>query len=205
MIPELYDQYFIQKQDERRHLFQLVAEQFQVKSGIYPGSFVHITPAFYIPEMAFIDSDRRINKFFQDDATMAYIEENKEYDGPAKVSWSQSDYTSATGIQEGHFDIMFSFYAGFISQDCKKYLKHQGILMANNSHGDASLALADTDYEALGVVLRNGDRFRIKSEGFQDFITKKDKSEIDVAKVTKRMVGERFSKSAFAIIFRKIN
>ena len=134
---------------------------------------------------------------------MAYIEEYKEYEGPAKVAWCQSDYASAMGLPENHYEIMFSFYAGFISQDCKKYLKHRGILLANNSHGDASLALADMDYEALGVVLRNGDRFRIKCESFQEYLTKKDQSEIDVAKVTKRMVGEKFAKSAYAYLFRK--
>ena len=204
MTPRLYQQYFIDKQDERRGLFQLVTDKFKIKSGIYPGSFVHITPAFYIPEMAFVDSDRRINRFFRDEITFKYIEENKTYDGPPNIYWNQLDYSSINDLQENYYEIMFSFYAGFISQACKKYLVLGGILIANNSHGDATMAIADPDYKVIGVVTRNLDRFNIRTEKIEEYITKKDGSEIDVEKVQKRMIGEKFSNNAYAYVFRKI-
>ena len=204
MAPALYDRYFIQKQDERRGLFELVAQRFEAQSGIYPGSFVHITPAFYIPEMAFLDSDSRMDKFFGNAQTMAYIEEQKEYTDPPNVVWKRADYASAQGLAEHHYDVMFSFYAGFISRDCKKYLRSGGILIANNSHGDASIALVDPDYEVIGIILRSGDRFRLKTEALTDYITKKDGTEIDREKVRSRMVGERFARPAYAYVFRKV-
>jgi hypothetical protein len=203
MIPKLYEQYFIDKQDERRQLFSLARDRFSATRGIYPGSFVHITPSFYIPEMAYIDSDRRIDRFFSDEGTVAYIEEQKDYADSPSLRWAQADYASAVGIPETHYQIMFSFYAGFISRECKKFLSSGGILIANNSHGDASLALTDPDYRPIGVILRNGDRFGIQTEQLSGYLTKKDGTPIDPEKVRKRMVGEKFIKSAYAYVFEK--
>lgn len=205
MIPELYNRYFVLKHDERHGLFELVANRFTARSGIYPGSFVHITPAFYIPEMAFIDNDRRMGAFFRNEHTMRYIEAHAVYDEEPNVCFMQADYTAIDGIREDHYDLMFSFYAGFISQHCKRYLRTGGTLIANNSHGDASLAIADPDYELTGVVLRNGESFRLKTDTFSEYATKKDGSDIDVQKVRSRMVGEGFLKSGYAYIFKRIS
>ena len=203
MIPKLYKKYFIDKQDERRELFRILTKQFKVQSGIYPGSFVHITPAFYIPQMAFIDSDRRINIFFQDEETKQYIIENKIYEKIPEIFWAQADYTTITGLQENYYDMMFSFYAGFISQSCKNFLRPGGILIANNSHGDASLAIADSDYKLVGVILRNGDRYRMKVDNIDEYTKKKDDSPIDIEKVKHRMIGEKFVKYAYTYVFEK--
>ena len=100
------------------------------------------------------------------------------------------------------FDMMFSFYAGFISQSCKKYLKQDGILVCNNSHGDASIAFTDPDYFLTAVVKRSGERFRISSDSLDAYFHKKDKSPIDTEKVLRRMTGENFTKKAYAYIFR---
>ncbi|MFX0037200.1 MAG: hypothetical protein ACFE9I_16330 [Candidatus Hermodarchaeota archaeon] len=40
-------------------------------------------------------------------------------------------------------------YAGFVSQSCKEYLKVGGILLTNNSHGNASMAYIDDDYQFI--------------------------------------------------------
>ena len=40
---------------------------------------------------------------------------------------------------EGRVDVLLSQYAGFISEPCKGYLRAGGVLVANNSHGDARL------------------------------------------------------------------
>ncbi len=38
-------------------------------------------------------------------------------------------------------DLIISQYAGFVGQETKRYLKEGGILLCNDSHGDATLAL----------------------------------------------------------------
>ena len=199
----LYRQYYMDKGDERHGLFRSLSEEFDLSSGIYPGSFVHITPSLYIPEMAYIDSDRRIGKFFEDAETAAYIQEHRTYADPPRILWQQTDYGTISALPEDHYAILFSFYAGFISQICKRYLRRHGLLLANNSHGDASLAIVDPDYELVGVVLRRGDDFRIKTHTLEPYISKKDGSAIDTEKVRERMIGERFSTPAYAYLFRK--
>ena len=81
---------------------------------------------------------------------------------PAVLYILHPDYSGKLQINENSFDIMFSFYAGFISQACKKYLRDDGILVCNNSHGDASIAYTDGDYSLISVVKRNGDSFSYK-------------------------------------------
>ena len=129
---------------------------------------------------------------------------SKKYDHSTEITWRQADYAKDNDIKENCFDAMFSFYAGFISQECKRHLRSGGILVANNSHGDASMAIADPDYISLGAIIRNGDRFRIKTEHIEDYYLKKDKSPIDTRKVKEKMIGEKFSKYAYAYIFRKV-
>lgn len=202
-VPQLYEKYFIDKTDERRNMFQQLNDIFKPDSGMYPGSFVHIAPSFYIPDMTYVDSDSRLNKFFADKTVMEFINKQKIYREEPKISWFQEDFSEQLPIEENRFDILFSFYAGFISQHCKKYLKKNGVLVCNNSHGDASIAYGDHDYSFMGVILRNGNDFRIVTDGLEHYFQKKDGSNIDTDKVLKRMIGEKFSKTGYAYIFRK--
>jgi hypothetical protein len=201
-IPALYKKYFVDKGDERRMLFEKVASLYKPVKGIYPGCFVQITPSFYIPDMTYIDADKRINKFFNDAALSAYIEANKTYSESAAVTGFQSDYSADLPLENGSYDIMFSFYAGFISQICKKYLKPGAIVVCNNSHGDSSLASADPDYRLIAVIQRNGSKFTISDKNLDSYFHKKDGSPVDKEKVLQRMIGEKFTKTAFAYVFR---
>ncbi len=201
-IPKLYHRYFVEKQDERRQLFEVVADRYHPQKGIYPGSFVHITPSLFISEMTYIDSDRRLSAFFEDSKVREFIAENKVYPQDPVIDWYQSDYSEKLPVQKGIFDVMFSFYAGFISQICKGYLKEGGIIVCNNSHGDSSLASVDKDYQLVAVIRRNIDNFTISKENLDTYLIKKDGTPIDREKVIKRMVGENFTKKAFAYIFR---
>ena len=204
-IPQLYQQYFIDKHDERKMLFKKITELYQAQKGIYPGSFVHITPSFYIQDMTYIDSDKRISSFFENEKVLHFIEKNKQYNGRPSLHWYQADFSTELAIDKHSCDVMFSFYAGFISQSCKQYLKNDGILICNNSHGDASLAFVDGDYELLGVIKRNGARFSITDKDLHTYFKKKDGSSIDKNKIRKRMVGENFTKKGYAYIFKLCN
>ncbi|MDC7225936.1 MAG: hypothetical protein PQJ61_04130 [Spirochaetales bacterium] len=201
-IPKLYKQYFIDKSDERKELFKKINDLYKPQNCIYPGSFVHISPSFYIRKMTYIDADKRISSFFNNEAVLDYIKLNKIYDGPPSINAFQADYTSNLPINESAFDIMFSFYAGFISQSCKKYLKDMGLLVCNNSHGDASIAYTDQDYELIAVVKRYGDKFNITDKDLDDYFIKKDGTAIDIEKVLNEMRGENFIKKGYAYIFK---
>lgn len=201
--PKLYKKYFIDKGDERRELFEKLKAQFEIHRAVYPGSFVHITPSFYIEEMMYIDSDRRVHQFFHSKSTREYIEANREYDGSVLFTGLQADFSEELDIPSGYYGALFSFYSGFVSQACKKYLKGKGILIANNSHGDSSIAFTDPDYELIGMIHRKGSRFSITDKDLDQYFRKRDGSHIDVEKVLSTMTGERFTRPAYAYIFRK--
>lgn len=50
------------------------------------------------------------------------------------------------------YDLLISQYAGFVSKYCKAYLKRDGILIVNDSHGDASMAYLDSEFSLISVV-----------------------------------------------------
>jgi len=201
-IPKLYKKYFIDKNDERKKLFENIKDLYKPEKGIYPGSFVHISPSFYIREMTYIDSDKRISKFFKDEDVLNFIKLNKIYYENPTIKALQADFSSDLPIDEYSFDILFSFFAGFISQSCKKYLKNQGILVCNNSHGDASIAYTDGEYELIAVIKRNGNNFSITDKDLDGYFIKKDGTSIDIEKVQKKMVGENFTKKGYAYVFK---
>jgi len=86
-ILSLYKKYFIDKSDERAMMFQIIESSYHPVKGIYPGSFVHITPSFFIKNMTYIDSDKRFSKFFSGKKVFKYIEENKKYEEIPEIKW----------------------------------------------------------------------------------------------------------------------
>lgn len=202
--PKLYKKYFVDKEDERLGLFRLLAERFKIESGLYPGSFVHITPSFVIPHMVYVDMDKRCAPFFKKEETMEFIAKKKEYEKPASFTFYKADFTGGFQPEWGTFDILISLYAGFISQYCCENLKKGGILLVNNSHGDAPLAYIDDRYELTGVIRRDGDRFSYSDRELETyFIPKGSKTALDKTTIEKTMRGPAYTKSAYAYVFKK--
>ena len=55
-------------------------------------------------------------------------------------------------MDDGSVELVISQYAGFVSENCKRYLPRGGYLIANNSHGDAGLASCDREFKFVAVV-----------------------------------------------------
>ena len=202
-IPKLYKQYYIDKNDERLALFKLIKENYQIEKGIYPGCFVHITPSFVINNMTYVDSDKRILKFFRDPITQKYIEEKKEYNTKPTIEFYQQAYSAMENTKLGNFDLLLSFYAGFISKYFKNHLKRGGILLANNSHGDASVAYLDNDYKFISAIKRNGNNFKLITENLDQYFKKKNGGPIDQNKIMEKMTGEKYILSPYAYVFKR--
>jgi hypothetical protein len=202
--PRLYKKYFVDKGDERLGLFRLLAEKFSISSGLYPGSFTHITPSLVIPDMVYVDLDKRCKSFFGSDTTRAFVEANKEYARSASYRFHQADFQKGFPESEESFDILISFYAGFISKYCGKYLRTGGILLANNSHGDAPLAYAAQEFAFLGAVTRNGNRFSYTEDELHTYFIRAGGKSLDTAAIEKTMRGPAYVRKAYAYIFKKL-
>ena len=172
----LYEKYHISRSDERLQLFEILRAELGVESGLYPGCFVHVTPSFVIPRMVYVDSDARARRFFDDESAGTIVQKRKSYIQSARIEFVQQDYAKPLPIEEGRIDLLISQYAGFVSESCARYLKPDGYLVANNSHGDAGLAHSDSRFELIAVINRRGETFSLKTGNLDQYFIAKSQS-----------------------------
>jgi len=202
---ELYNKYFGDTGFERLHLFEVLRDTYSLKSAIYPGSFVHITPAFVFPKTAFIDNDRRVEKFFNDAEVAAMVSKRKQYEQQPEIFASQQGYEDDLPLEDESYDLLISQYAGFVSQAGKLYLKIGGVLVANNSHSDAAMAHIDPDYELIAVASHTDDVWRISNKDLSEYFLPKKGAHPTKAEMQESMKGIGYTKTAVNYIFRRVS
>ncbi len=202
---QLYNKFFVEKNAERVDLFRKMKAKYNLESAIYPGSFVHIAPSLVFRQTAYIDSDRRVSSFFNDPEVVNFVESKKDYQEKSVIQAFQQDYSKKLPIDVGMFDLMISQYAGFVSQECKQYLKVGGILLANNSHGDSGLAFLDSEYELIAVTDQSDDNWTIKEAGLGEYFVPSKGQHPSASSILKTMKGVGYKKTAANYIFRKIS
>ena len=139
------------KVGDRTKLYQMIAEHFQVKRALYPGSHIDVSPSLVIPHVIYIDNYKGAIKFFKHREEICdYLEQNKTYQEPLSLDFYGENYYDEFDLEP--VDLIISQYAGFVGQATRQYLKKGGILLSNDSHGDATLAYHDKEYEFIGVV-----------------------------------------------------
>lgn len=203
-IIDLYTEYIL-KTGDRFGAINIVTKKYSIEKAIYPGSYVHITPSLIIPEVLYVDTDKKAKKFFSSiDVIKQYIKINKKHSKETTIAYQGMDFNKHIECEDNYFDLMISLYAGFISQACKRYLKREGMLLANDSHGDATLAYVDEDYEFVGIVVyRNGKYIVDCTKNDRYFKMKKNKP-IDMDRVYEKMAGPKYAYQTEYYLFRKI-
>lgn len=203
-ILDLYNKYFVKRQFERLELFQLIAAEFDVQRVLYAGSFVHVTPSFVFPFVVYVDNDKQANKFFKTPDLQEFIDERKIYAQDASFKFYFADYRDGIDEKEESFDLLISQYAGFVGQYCKPFLKKGGLLLANNSHGDAGVAAIDKEYQLVAVFsLRNG-KYKIKKTDLDSYFVPKSSIQLTKEYLMQLQKGIGYTKSSGAYLFRKI-
>ena len=184
---------------DRTMLYRSVVQKFNVKTALYPGSHIDIMPSFVIPNVTYIDNFKGTIKFFEDmDIIISFIEKNRAYESAPKITFFSGDYRNAYDIEP--VDLLISQFAGFVGQEAAQYLKKQGILLCNDSHGDATLAYCDEDYEFIGIV--NSSNV-IETENLDRYFQFARKRPIDIVKVRETMKGPNYKEKEANYLFRK--
>lgn len=199
-----YNEHFVAKDFERLDLFQLLREKYGVKTSIYPGSFVHVTPSFVFPVTTYIETDQRAKQFFEHPGLKAFVKVRKTYAEDAEIRFYAQDYRELIKDEEESYNLLISQYAGFVSKYCKRYLKIGGILLANNSHGDAGLAAIDDDYQLIGAVLKSNARHRVSEKNLSKYFVPKKDLEISAATLERIQKGIGYTKTASSYLFRRV-
>lgn len=199
----LYHESFEKNNFERTGLFERLRESHQIRSALYMGSFVHITPAFVFPVTAFVDSDRRMKRFFESQEVRDLIDERRRYAEEPVVTCFQQDYRSDLPFEEESFDLLISQYGGFVSQAGKKFLKRGGVLLANNSHGDAGRAHPDDDYAFVSVAKESRGKWRLDASSLDGYFIPKKGHHPTVEQLESAMKGVGYTKTAPNYIFER--
>jgi len=156
------------------------------------------------PHVVYVDSDKQAAKFFKDSAILEFIDNNKQYPEQARIAYHQSDFSKDFSEREESFDLLISQYSGFVSQACKKYLKAGGLLVANNSHGDASMASIDKDYELIAVYRLYQERCSFSSTNLNGYFVPKRETAITKDFIFKKQRGIAYTKSPSGYLFKKV-
>lgn len=192
---------------DRIRLFAAVA--MLVPSGaqvLYPGSYVDIGPSVLFDDVTYVDQDRRAERFFLDEPGVRELVATKREDlglaGPFRFRFVRADYREKLPLPERSIGLLISLYAGFISEHCSRYLAVGGLLLANNSHGDASMASLDPALSLAAVVKSAGGGYRIGDRNLESYLVPKQ-TPPTCDELRRKQRGVAYTKSPYAYVFRK--
>jgi hypothetical protein len=190
---------------DRRRLFTAVVDAVAAESALYPGCFVDIAPSFVLPEVVYVDTDKRAATFFDDEEGVRELIERNEGDVAAAITFLHADYTEPLALPKAaSFDLLISLYAGFVSEHCTNRLKVGGTLLVNPSHGDAAMASIDERYVLAGVVTSRNGEYRVERTNLDGYLWPKKPVEVTVELLHELGRGIGYTKSPFAYLFERI-
>ena len=201
---KLYNHYYIDRKFERLNLFRQLREQYDGTRVLYPGSFVHVTPSFVYPEVVYVDKDEEAQQFFAYPANYDFVTKRKHYPEPASITFHAVDYQTGIDEPDQSFDLLISWFAGFVSLYCKRYLKVGGLLVVNDSYGDGTMASLDKDFQLIAIGNQTEGKYTLSDMYLDTYFVAKANTEITQEWVMKHLRGFKFRRMADVYLFRRI-
>lgn len=204
-VPRFYAEYDRHPGDRTR-LFGAISDLVpRAARVLYPGSYVDIGPSAWFDTVTYVDTDKRAARFFsQADAVHRLVADMRDAtdrtDSRIAVTFHHLDYREPLPVAEGSIDLLVSLYAGFISESCTRYVRSGGLLLANDSHGDASMASLDPRYRLVGVVQSRGGGYQTDKDDLDAFLVPK-RGRPTVGLLHRTMRGTAYTETPYAYIF----
>ncbi|WP_062526401.1 hypothetical protein [Demequina rhizosphaerae] len=187
---------------DRSSLFGAVRDAWHPTSALYPGSYLDLSPSTAIPAVTYVDTDRRAARYFADTALVeAELRGRGDAGAAAEVVFLALDYTAPLPLAEAHFDMLVSLYAGPVWEHCRQYLAPGGRLLANASHGDASLAALDPSLRLVAAVHHRDGRYHLDTADLDRYLVPKKRADAVAERIRRAGRGIAYTKSAFAYVF----
>jgi len=188
---------------DRSELFTALVAAWPIRRALYPGSYLDLSPSVAIPSVTYVDTDRRAAKYFgRRDLVHADWQGHGGTGALPEIEFIAADYTKPLPLPPAHFDLLISLYAGPVWQHCGAHLQPGGLLLANASHGDASLAALDPDLQLVAAVLHRDSRYRLDDGDLDRYLVPKNPRAADPALIRRQGRGIAYTKPAFAYVFR---
>ncbi|NJN15456.1 MAG: hypothetical protein HC822_03765 [Oscillochloris sp.] len=200
----IYQKYYGDPRHDRRSLFRVLAAHTAISTALYPGSFVHIVPSFFFPTTVYVDTDKHARRFFADPDLIAFIQVRKEYAHDPTVRFHAVSYLHPLPEPDQGADVLISQFAGFVSQHCRRYLRIGGFLVANDSHGDASMAALDPSYTLLGACIEQDDVYRLQTSHLDHYFIPRRGEPATKEDLERTQRGIDYTHSADAYLFQRV-
>jgi hypothetical protein len=164
-----YRAQYVDLQFERGGLFELIHDAFHPAEVLYPGSAIHVTPAFYFPHVVFVDQDPGVAAFFAErEAILALINRNRRYRRTPYIQFIAQDFAEPLAVPGSRFDLVLALYTGGVSRTCSRYLRTGGILVTNDHQNDALDACRDGELQLVGVAESRRGTYRLREQGHSE-------------------------------------
>ncbi|XHH08359.1 MAG: hypothetical protein ACFCUE_12410 [Candidatus Bathyarchaeia archaeon] len=209
-MSKIFEKYMVNYKgidDPFRNTLLVLKNNFQITRVLYPGSWIHLTPSLVFPIVVYVDSLSNIKQMLDDTQLIEYVRKHSEVSEPC-IKVHETDYRQTIDEKEESFDLILSLNSGFVSQYCSKYLKKNGLLLANNSHYDAVKAYTDKENYIVTGIFTNSSTLKAKDlEAF--FLTKKhlpitSEMVIENSKKPPSKAKYQLKKKALYYLFKKI-
>ncbi|HKJ12395.1 MAG TPA: hypothetical protein VJ976_08410 [Ornithinimicrobium sp.] len=187
----------------RSGLFEALADRWPVERALYPGSYVDLSPSTAIASVTYVDTDVRAARFFADsDRIQRELTGHTRQGARTDVRFLAADYTQALDIPDDSMDLLISLYAGPVWEHTRRYLSPGGWLLANTSHGDASLAALDDSLRLVAVVQYREGQYRVLVGGLEEYLVPKRREAADADRIRASGRGIPYTRTAFAYLFQ---
>lgn len=188
---------------DRSPLFSALRSVWPVERALYPGCYLDTSPSVSIPSVTYIDTDRRAARYFADSALVASdLGGRGVRAADREVRFIPADYTGDLPLARSSFDLLISLYAGPVWDNCRRYLRAGGLLLANTSHGDASIAALDADLELVAAVQHRGTEYRLVDRALDGYLVPLRPATADPDLIRRAGRGVAYTRTAFAYVFR---
>lgn len=194
---------------DRIGLFGAVAAHLEAGPVLYPGSFVDITPSVFFDDVTYVDMDRRAARFFARAGDVERLVGSKRSaEGraplpPGGLRFHHADYSDGLPLEDASVRLLVSLYAGFVSEHCSRYLATGGWLLANDSHGDASLAALDPRFTLVAVLISRSGKYRVRTDDLDRYMVPKRGEPATAEELHRTNKGAAFTRPAFAYLFQR--
>lgn len=186
---------------DRSGLFGALRAAWHPSKALYPGSYLDLSPSTAIASVTY--NDRRAARFFANKALVTAELENRTLPGAgADIAFLHMDYTEPLQLPMGGFDLLISLFACPVWEHCRQYLSPGGLLLANASHGDASLAALDPALHLVAAVHEQDGIYQLKTENLDSYLIPKRPAAADPDTIRRQGRGIAYTRTAFAYVFK---
>lgn len=188
---------------DRSPMFTAIYEIWRPRTALYAGSYVDLSPSTAIESVTYVDTDRRAARFFEDEDLVAReLSGRALVPGSGAVRFLAADYTHPLPLEPHSVGLLISLYAGPVWDSCCNYLVGGGLLLANTSHGDASIAALDPALRLVGAVHHRDGRYRVATDNLDTYLIPKRPESADADAIRSAGKGIAYTRSAFAYVFQ---